>query len=73
MEDTVASPFLNEQEVAKRWAISPRTLQGLRYRDKGLPLQNRKGPPWVLIGGTVRYRHDDILAFEQRNSSGGLV
>jgi predicted DNA-binding transcriptional regulator AlpA len=72
MEDTVTNRFLNEHEVAERWGISPRTLQGFRYRDKSVPLQNRKGPPWVLIGGTVRYREADVLAFEQRNSSSSL-
>lgn len=63
-------PFLNEQELADHWKISPRTLQGFRCRDKNLPLQSMKGPPWIIIGGAVRYRREDILAFESRNAIG---
>ena len=47
---------LREFELAERWRISTRTLQ--RWRRDGT------GPAWLLIGGRVLYRLQDILAFE---------
>ena len=46
----------NQEQLAERWNISPRTLQ--RWR---LCL---KGPVFCRIGHSVRYRMEDILAFE---------
>ncbi|MCW3784571.1 helix-turn-helix domain-containing protein [Defluviimonas salinarum] len=51
------SSFLNENDLAKRWRKSPRTLQ--RYR------ADRTGPAWIRIGGSVLYRLSDVLAFEE--------
>ena len=51
---------LTEIELAKRWGISPRTLQ--LWRREG------KGPPFITIGHhTIRYRMEDVLAYEQAN------
>lgn len=51
---------LTEKELAKRWGISPRTLQ--LWRREG------KAPPFITIGHhTVRYRMEDVLAYEQSN------
>ncbi|RUT32428.1 DNA-binding protein [Arsenicitalea aurantiaca] len=55
--------LIRERELAKRWAISPRTLQ--RWRGKN------SGPAYILIGGTVRYRMADVLVFEQEMRRGG--
>lgn len=70
--EPLAVPLQNEAEVAQYLGISVRTLQGLRSRDKGLPIQAMKGPPWIAIGGAIRYRVSDILAYEIRcqNSAG---
>ena len=53
--------FFNQYELAKRWRLSPRTLERFRYE--------RKGPPYVKIGGRVVYRVTDIVAYETK----GLV
>lgn len=44
-------------ELARRWKLSPRTLERFRYE--------KKGPPYIKIGGRVVYRVSDIEAFEQ--------
>lgn len=49
--------LLSEDDLAKRWRKSPRTLQ--RYRVDGT------GPAWIRIGGSVLYRYDDVIAFEE--------
>jgi predicted site-specific integrase-resolvase len=48
---------LTQTDLARRWTISPRTLE--RWRWVG------EGPVYMKIGGRVVYRLDDILAFEQ--------
>jgi hypothetical protein len=52
-----------ERALAQRWNKSVRTLQ--RWRNEGY------GPPYIRIGGTVHYRVEDILAFEDRHRHGG--
>ena len=47
---------LNQRELAKRWGISPRTLE--RWRSIGF------GPAFLKLGGRVAYRLSDIEAFE---------
>lgn len=54
--------MVSERDLATRWDISRRTLQ--RWRAQ------RRGPPWVLLGGTVRYRVSDILKYEDRMQHG---
>ena len=49
-------PYLTQVELAVRWRISPRTLE--RWRWAG------EGPRFIKIGGLVRYRLEDIEAFE---------
>lgn len=52
-----------EKRLAQRWDVSPRTLQ--RWRKDGC------GPPYMIIGGTVRYRMNDIIRYEDRQTRGG--
>lgn len=52
--------FLSQEELAKRWNLSHRTLE--RWRWIG------NGPSHFKAGGKVRYRLDDILAFEQERT-----
>jgi hypothetical protein len=47
---------LHQVELARRWKLSPRTLE--RWRWLG------QGPRHLKIGGRVVYRLDDIEAFE---------
>lgn len=57
--------FLTTKELAKRWRMSHRSLEG--WRDKGL------GPTYHVIGSSVRYHIDVIVEFERRSTFGGEV
>jgi len=48
---------LNQIDLARRWKISPRTLE--RWRWLG------EGPRYLKLGGRVLYRVADIEAYEQ--------
>jgi hypothetical protein len=47
---------LDQQALALRWGMSPRTLEDWRWR--------KKGPRYLKIGGRVMYRLEDIEAYE---------
>lgn len=47
---------LDQKSLAKRWAISPRTLEQWRWQGRG--------PRYLKICGRVVYRLADIEAFE---------
>jgi predicted site-specific integrase-resolvase len=47
---------MNQNALAARWAISPRTLE--RWRWAGI------GPLFIKLGGRVVYRLKDVEAFE---------
>lgn len=49
--------LLSEAAAAQRLGLSIKTLQGWRYR--------RTGPPYVKVGGAVRYRPTDLEAWLQ--------
>jgi Helix-turn-helix domain len=53
---------LNQIELARRWRISPRTLERWRWL--------KQGPPYLKIGGRVVYRLADIEAFEAAQAHG---
>ncbi|QDC10093.1 DNA-binding protein [Oceanicola sp. D3] len=55
--------LLRKRELAKRWKISIRTLE--RWQADGF------GPRWLLLGGSVRYRLSDVIAYEDAQSRGG--
>ena len=48
---------LDQNAVAQRWRISPRSLERWRWL--------KQGPPFLKIGGKVLYRLTDIEAYEQ--------
>jgi hypothetical protein len=48
--------LLHQIELARRWRISPRTLE--RWRWLG------QGPAYLKLGGSVAYRMEDVLAYE---------
>lgn len=50
---------LHQVELARRWKLSPRTLE--RWRWLG------QGPQHMKIGGRVVYRLEDIEAFEAQS------
>ncbi|GIX10698.1 AlpA family transcriptional regulator [Elioraea sp.] len=47
---------LHQADLARRWCLSPRTLE--RWRWLG------QGPRFLKIGGRVAYRLEDIEAYE---------
>ena len=47
---------LNQRDLARRWGLSPRTLE--RWRWTG------EGPAFLKVGGRVAYRLQDIEAWE---------
>jgi len=48
---------LNQVQLARRWSLSPRTLERWRWRDQG--------PAYLKVGGRVVYRQIGIEAFER--------
>ena len=48
--------YLTQRELAQRWRVSGRTLE--RWRAEPY------GPAWVTIGGSIRYRMEDVQAWE---------
>jgi len=48
--------FLRQQDLGQRWGISPRTLEKWRWQGEG--------PRFVKIGGRIRYRIEDVEAWE---------
>jgi transposase-like protein len=51
--------YLCEKHLARKWGISFRTLQKWRWRNTG--------PPYIKIGGRVRYSPESIKNFEEDN------
>jgi hypothetical protein len=47
---------LNQIELARRWGLSPRTLERWRWLNEG--------PEYMKLGNRVVYRLEDIEAFE---------
>jgi hypothetical protein len=50
------SERLGQNDLARRWNISPRTLERWRWLNQG--------PRYLKLGGRVAYRLEDIEAFE---------
>jgi len=47
---------LDQDHLARRWNISPRTLERWRWM--------KKGPNYLKVGGRIAYRVEDIEEFE---------
>jgi hypothetical protein len=65
--NTAAKPtapvrHLNQTALARRWDMSTRTLERWRWEKKGVP--------WMKLGGHVAYRLEDIEAYEQAQRRG---
>jgi hypothetical protein len=43
-------------QLARRWSLSPRTLERWRWL--------KQGPDYLKIGGRIVYRLEDVEAFE---------
>lgn len=53
------SQAFTEEQVAKRWSLSRKTLQAWRL--------NGGGPKFVKMGKSVRYFSADLAMFEEAN------
>lgn len=53
----MSDQHLKEEDLARRWGLSVRTLQRWRWA--------KKGPPYLKIGHRVVYRLSDIEAWEE--------
>jgi hypothetical protein len=53
---TGTSAHLSQTDLARRWQMSHRSLE--KWRTLGV------GPAYLKIGGAVRYRTEDVLAYE---------
>jgi Helix-turn-helix domain len=51
--------FLTDEELATRWAVSPKTLRNARVSGRLIG--------FVKIGRSVRYRMSDVIAFEEKH------
>ena len=51
---------LNQVQLARRWSLSPRTLERWRFHGTG--------PSYLKVGGRVLYRVTEIEAFEASSS-----
>lgn len=51
---------MNQIDLARRWSISPRTLE--RWRWVG------QGPRYIKIGGRVVYRVEEVETFEAQQT-----
>jgi len=56
-DNAPAQRLLTQAELAERWRVSERTLH--RWRMLG------KVPAWLMLNGRVRYREEDVNAFER--------
>ena len=59
---TLSTKHLNQVELARRWNISPRTLERWRWIGEGIA--------YLKIGGRVVYRLDDIERYEAEHLHG---
>jgi hypothetical protein len=54
----MTTKHLNQIDLARRWGLSPRTLERWRWL--------KQGPAYLKIGGKVCYAVEDIEAYERR-------
>jgi predicted DNA-binding transcriptional regulator AlpA len=52
--------YITQDQLARRWQISPRTLERQRWIGEG--------PKYVKLGGAVRYLSTDVLEYERRRT-----
>jgi hypothetical protein len=56
--------FLDQKQLARRWGVSPRSVERWRYRGVG--------PRWTRIEGRIRYRLIDVETYEEARLSSGV-
>ena len=63
MSSTAEHPLLNDRDLARLTKFSVQTIQRRRLRGDG--------PPSIKIGGSVRYRWEDVMRWLDAQSNGG--
>ncbi|BAV95744.1 MULTISPECIES: helix-turn-helix transcriptional regulator [Bacteria] len=53
----VSDRLLRSTELADRWQVAECTVR--KWRSKNV------GPKYIKVGGSIRYRLDDVLRYEQ--------
>jgi hypothetical protein len=53
---SMTTQHINQNQLAERWNLSPRTLESWRWLGEG--------PPFLKLGGRVVYRIEDVEAHE---------
>lgn len=61
----MTASHLLQEELARRWKLSPRTLERWRWL--------REGPPYLKLHGRILYRLEDIERFEAENVRGSTA
>ena len=59
-------PHLTTEELAARWQVHAGTIRTGRSNNT-LPL------PFIRIGGSIRYRIEDVIEYEKMHREGGAV
>lgn len=62
---TSVETYITQRDLEARWKVSGRTLE--RWRAE------RYGPAWVILGGSIRYRLEDVERFEARQRRGDTM
>ena len=52
----MSTQHLDQENLSRRWRVSPRTLERWRWM--------KSGPAYIKIGGRVVYRMEDVVAYE---------
>ena len=65
VEQPISLRHLNQIDLARRWRISPRTLE--RWRWLG------QGPAYIKVGSHVVYKMHDVEAFEAEQRRTGAT
>lgn len=58
IDRAIALKHLNQIDLARRWRVSPRTLERWRWQ--------KVGPAYLKVGNHVVYRIEDVEAYETR-------
>ncbi len=56
VEQPISLRHLNQIDLARRWRVSPRTLERWRWQ--------KIGPAYLKVGNHVVYRAEDVEAYE---------
>ncbi len=61
----MSATHLDQKQLASRWGVSVRTLEGWRWRGEG--------PVFLKLGGRVVYRLEDIERYEAERLQANTV